>query len=213
VTRRRSTTPRRAPGRHRFPIVPVAIGIAAVALVVSVLLTFDGDAPPDEYGAPTVTGAALPPLAAGPVDPAVGLPAPEVAGADFGGEAVAITDDGRPKILLFLAHWCPHCQVEVPRVESWVTAGNLPDGVDLYAVASSIDPTRPNYPPSRWLEREGWSAPVVVDDRDTTVARSFGLNAYPYWVFVAADGTVWGRISGELGTAVLDDVVQMLTES
>ena len=39
---------------------------------------------------------------------------------DFEGDAVAITNDGRPKIILLFAHWCPHCQNEVPVVTEWL---------------------------------------------------------------------------------------------
>ena len=76
---------------------------------------------------------------------------------------MAIAADGRPKILLFLAHWCPHCQREVPIVQGWLDAGGLPQNVDLISIATSIDPARPNYPPEAWLTREGWEPTVLVD--------------------------------------------------
>jgi cytochrome c biogenesis protein CcmG, thiol:disulfide interchange protein DsbE len=200
--------------RKKFPIVPVVIGVAVVALVATVVLTFDGeDMGDDPFGTPTVTGAPLTPFASGAADAAVGRPAPFVQGTDFEGNPVAIEDDGRAKMVLFLAHWCPFCQAEVPEVQRWVDAGALPDGVDLYAVTTSTDRMRANYPPSKWLADEGWSSPIIVDDEVTTVARAYGLNAFPYWVFIAADGTVWGRTSGQLGIAVLDDVAQSLASS
>lgn len=52
----------------------------------------------------TVTGTALPRFPDGP-DPAVGMMMPEVEGASFDGTPVTISNDGRPKVLLFLAHW------------------------------------------------------------------------------------------------------------
>ena len=93
----------------------------------------------------------------------LGLPIPEVVGADFDGTEVRISRDGRAKILIFLAHWCPHCQAEVPVVQDWYQAGNLPDDVDLIAVATSTNSARVNYPPSAWLEEEGFQPPVIVD--------------------------------------------------
>ena len=208
---RQSQTPR--PGTSKkFPIIPVAIGVAVVALITTVVLTFDGDLTEDAFGTPEVGGNSLTMYAAGGLDPAVGQPAPTVVGADFEGTPVEITDDGRAKIILFLAHWCPHCQAEVPIVQSWVNAGSLPVDVDLYAVATSIDRMRPNYPPSKWLEDEGWTEPILVDDELTSVARAYGLNAFPYWVLVAADGTVWGRLSGRLGVTELDQLTGSLRE-
>ena len=46
------------------------------------------------------------------------------------GCAVSIEADGRPKIVVFLAHWCPHCQAEVPRLVDWFGENGVPDDVD-----------------------------------------------------------------------------------
>jgi thiol-disulfide isomerase/thioredoxin len=208
---RQNQTPR--PGaKKKFPIIPVAIGVAVVALITTVILTFEGDTTEDAFGTPELSGDGLTLYAAGGFDPAVGQASPTVVGADFEGNPVEITDDGRAKIILFLAHWCPHCQAEVPIVQSWVNAGSLPVDVDLYAVATSIDRMRPNYPPSKWLEDEGWTEPILVDDELTSVARAYELNAFPYWVFVAADGTVFGRLSGRLGVTELDQLTGSLLQ-
>jgi cytochrome c biogenesis protein CcmG, thiol:disulfide interchange protein DsbE len=141
-------------------------------------------------------------------DPAVGAPAPELAGASFDGAEVAIGDDGRPKALLFIAHWCPHCQREVPIVQDLVDGGDTPAGVDLYAVSTGVDRASPNYPPSAWLEREGWSSPVLADDG--SAAEAFGLTSYPYWVFVDADGRVAHRQSGALTEEQIDGALRLL---
>lgn len=53
----------------------------------------------------TINGAALPLLPDAGGDPAVGLPMPEVVGSSFDGSPVEIVNDGRPKVLLILAHW------------------------------------------------------------------------------------------------------------
>src|SRR5689334_19796914 len=125
-------------------------------------------------GVPVITGAQLPDFQNPNGDPAVGLAAPEVAGADFAGKPVKIAHDGRAKAIMFIAHWCPHCQAEVPLVEAWVKAGGVPSGVDMLSVATSIDPTRPNYPPDAWLQREGWTVPVIADPTNS-VASAYGL--------------------------------------
>lgn len=199
--------------KKKFPIVPVVLGLAAVALISVVILTFEGDTTQDDYGSPSVTGDSLIQYSSSSADPTIGLPAPEVVGADFEGNPVTIADDGRAKIVIFLAHWCPFCQAEVPIVQRWVDAGSLPAEVDLYGVSTSMDSLRTNYPPSRWLEKEGWTAPVVVDDQATSLSRTFGLNAFPYWVFIASDGTVWGRMSGQIPTETLDEIARNLAES
>jgi thiol-disulfide isomerase/thioredoxin len=162
--------------------------------------------------APVITGAALPEfqyqLPDAP-DPAVGMPAPEVRGSDFTGKQVAIAKDGRPKVIFFIAHWCPHCQREVPLIQAWVSAGGVPSGVELISVATSIDPSRPNYPPDAWLAREGWTVPVIADPTNS-VAGAYGLPAFPYWVFVGPDGNVRARAVGELTTDNLKTVIDGL---
>lgn len=161
-------------------------------------------------GVPVITGASLPDFQNPNGDPAVGMPAPEVQGSSFDGTPVAIAKDGRPKVVLFLAHWCPHCQAEVPLVQAWVNSGGVPEGIDLISVATSIDPAAPNYPPDVWLEREGWTAPVLADPTNS-VAGAYGLTKFPFWVFIGPDGTVKARASGELPIADLESAIRGLT--
>ena len=80
---------------------------AILVLVVVVLLTTGSDAEIVEVAAVSVTGDALPPVPTEAENPdlAVGMTMPEVRGVSFDGETVAITNDGRPKVILFLTHW------------------------------------------------------------------------------------------------------------
>jgi thiol-disulfide isomerase/thioredoxin len=186
-------------------------GVFTILLVATVFLTLGStEDPPEEYGNPRFTGAVLPVLEDSEPDPALGTPAPEVTGADFEGNPVAVVADGRAKVILFLAHWCPHCQDEVPIVTGWLESGNLPEDIDLYAVATSIRPTAENYPPSEWLEREEWPAPVLVDDAADTLSRAFGLSAYPFWAFIDDEGNIAGRASGGIPAEMLSEVVANL---
>ena len=159
---------------------------------------------------PTITGDALPQFQGADGDDAVGMTVPTVEGSDFTGRSVAITADGRPKVIVFLAHWCPHCQAAVPLLQTWVSAGGVPEGLDLVSVATGIDPSRPNYPPAAWLQREGWTVPVIADTSNT-VAQAYGLPAYPFWVFVDANGKVVARTVGELTIPDLESTIGRLT--
>ena len=155
----------------------------------------------------TVTGTALPELPqGGGADPAAGMVIPEAKGASFDGTPVDIRNDGRPKLILFVAHWCPHCQKEVPLLTSYLKSHKLPAGVDLYTVATATTSTRPNYPPSAWLAREGWKAPTLADSDDAKVANAFGLNAFPYFVAVDGSGKVVARTTGEITTDEFADL-------
>jgi thiol-disulfide isomerase/thioredoxin len=165
-----------------------------------------------EVGSPTVTGDALPEFDTPENDTALGLTIPEVQGADFAGAPVAITRDGRAKVLIFFAHWCSVCRQEIPTIADWMPTADLPESVDFISVSTGVRIDRPNYPPSQWLESEGWAVPVILDDAVFSVSQAFGLNAYPYFVFVDAGGRVVGRIAGGLPTETLAEIVTQLAE-
>jgi cytochrome c biogenesis protein CcmG, thiol:disulfide interchange protein DsbE len=151
-----------------------------------------------------VGGEPLAVLAEGGADQAVGRPAPELRGASFDGTPVAVTRDGIPKALVFLAHWCPHCQEEVPVLVRWLGNGRLPPGVELYAVSTAVRPELPGYPPSAWLRQARWPAPVLADDPQGSAAAAFGLSGFPFFVLVDGEGRVAARASGEQSPRDLD---------
>ncbi len=187
-------------------------GLVGLGLIVALAMSIAGEEPIDAsigYGDPTVEGDPLPVYAAGQDDVGVGLTAPSVTGADWNDNEVTIEPDGTPKIIVFLAHWCPHCQAEVPVIQDWVDAGNLPDDVELVSVATSTDRLRPNWPPQTWLEEEGWTAPVIMDDQIGTVAGNYGMAGTPFYVVVDGENQNLGRVSGEIGTQGLDALVAL----
>jgi thiol-disulfide isomerase/thioredoxin len=106
-------------------------------------------------------------------------------------------DDGALAIVV-VAHWCPHCQAEIPVLSDWMAANELPDGVRVVTVSTGIDPARPNYPPSAWLEREGWTQPTLNDDASNSALTALGMASFPAFVFVNEDGTVAQRATGEI---------------
>jgi len=82
------------------------LALIAALVVLAAACGDDGGADVRQSAPVTITGEALPAYEqGGESDPAVGLPAPEVAGVSFDGTEVSIADDGRPKVLFFLAHW------------------------------------------------------------------------------------------------------------
>jgi len=215
---RSSAGARRPTASSRVPWLLALGGAGVIAVAALAIVTTSGAGGPAlGAGAPTVAASAtlgnlpaLPTFTGTAADPAVGRAIPEARGTDFDGSSVAIEPDGRPKVLLFVAHWCPHCQAEVPVVQARLDAGRLDPSVDLISVATGIDPARPNYPPDAWLEREHWSPPVLVDG-DQAVATSYGLQSFPYWVAVDAAGKVVVRAAGELTPDQLDALVAAVT--
>ena len=158
-----------------------------------------------------VSGRALDPFESAESDTAVGQIAPVVTGSDLlTGETVQIEPSGRPLVVAFFAHWCPHCQREVATLTEWLMANRLPANVDLVAVSTFEAPERGNHPPKRWLEGQGWKYPVIADTPSHVVADAFGAMSVPYFVFVEADGTIAFRMSGNLGPEQLSIAMKRL---
>lgn len=207
----RTTAPTAPPRNMTGIIIALAGGLVVVLLIAAVL--FGNTEVGAEYGDPTVEGQGLPIMPPNQtIDAtAAGLEYPSVTGQDFDGSTVTIAnDDGRAKAIAFLAHWCPFCQQEVPLVQDWIdTTGGDPD-VDIYTVSTSMNSGRDNFPPSAWLEREGWTSPVIRDDNENSVLLNFGAGGFPFWVFVNSDGTVAVRTAGLLETAQFVQILDTL---
>lgn len=162
----------------------------------------------------TITGDALPafdPNAA--TDSAVGMPAPVLSGLNFVGDEVTVDapTDG-PYMVVFLAHWCPHCNAEVPRLLDWKNSGAVPDELNVVGVATANAEGQVNYPPSSWFSNKGWSWPVIVDESlgagtAGKAAVAYGASGWPYFVIVGADGLVKARASGEQEVSAIQAIV------
>ncbi len=150
----------------------------------------------------TVSGAALPQLEGGGVfsdeadDPAIGSVAPTLTGTNFNGSEVSIGPDGRAKVVYFLAHWCPHCQDEVNLINELVADGVQPSEIDLYAVTIAVDETRPNYPPSEWLEN--FPGTVMRDSAENEAGLASGISGIPYTLYLDGENNLIARSVGSL---------------
>jgi len=208
-------TPAKKQKTRRFPILLIAFGVIAAALIAAVLLSSDEPiGSGGEYGEPTISGSGLPAMEPGvsvvESDAANGLVAPAVTGEDFDGGTVAIEHDGTPKAILFLAHWCDHCRAEVPKVQAWLDSGGGVEGVEMISVTTYASSGRPNWPPSSWLEGEGWTQSNIRDDQDSSIMTAYGGNSVPYWVFLNGDGTVALRFAGSVDIQTLELAMQSL---
>ncbi|MFM8907538.1 MAG: TlpA family protein disulfide reductase [Actinomycetota bacterium] len=196
-------------------ITAVAVGVVAVLAAIFGIVAFTASSDDDasvegasEFQNVVVTGEALPEFGKGETDPAIGMTAPVLEGFGFLGNEVTTTP-GNPMLLVFLAHWCPHCQAEVPVLVKWSQSGLVPEGLDVIAITTGSDETAPNFPPSVWLANEKWPElwPVLVDNKDQTAGNAFGLAGYPYMTLIGADGKVLWRNSGEISAEALTDAV------
>ena len=190
-----------------FIIAGAVLLVVGLAVAIGVSLV---DEPLDgnlHEGETTMEGDFLPEFAGENDDNiARGLQAPSFSGPNENSEIVSLEKNGNAKVLLFLAHWCGYCQKEVPAVQEYIDLIGIPDGVEIIAVATSIDRARDNYPPHDWLKEEGWSEAQIYD-LDREIGTAYGLNAFPYWVFLDKELNVVARRTGNLPQ---DQVGQLL---
>ena len=195
-------------------ITTLAVGVVAVLAavfgVVALTTSSDQDASLEgasEFQNVVVVGDPLPKFGDG-ADSAIGMTAPVLEGFGFLGNEVTTTP-GTPMLLVFLAHWCPFCQKEVPVLVNWNSSGTVPDNLDVIAITTGTDEAQPNFPPSVWLANEKWPElwPVLVDNKDQTASNAFGLAGYPFMTLIGSDGKVLWRNSGEISAEALTEAV------
>lgn len=147
-------------------------------------------------------------------DEAEGQKAPSFSTKNLDGDAVEYSaDDGVARLYVFFAHWCPHCQAEIPQMTTWLNENPLPDNVEVVAISTSVDSSRDNYPPSAWFEAEAWPEAAVADDDQSVLATSFGLSAFPFSVAVDSSGTVLSRNAGGLTEDAYLELIEQLAQS
>ena len=181
-----------------FIIAGAVILVLGLAIAIGVTLSSEPVAAGLPEGETNVTGDLLPEFAGENDDNiALGLAAPMFSAPNENSEIVSLEKNGNAKALLFLAHWCGYCQKEVPVVQGFIDSAGVPPGVDVIAIATSIDRGRENYPPQKWLADEGWSETQLYD-LDREIGNAYGLTAFPYWVFLDKDLNVVARRTGNL---------------
>lgn len=202
-------------------------GVIVIALVIAIVSTLGSDEKVSQGTVGTdnsssvaetqpvsVVGDALPrQLQPGVDETPLGLAAPTLKGFHFDGSSADITPGGKAKMVVFLAHWCPHCNNEIPVLLSWRDAGQIPADLDIVGISTAANAQRDNYPPSDWLVRKGWTWPVLVDSADQEAAAAYGLGFYPTFVIVGADGNVKLRVSGEVPQGDLTSMVNQALAS
>jgi len=206
----------------RRRVLLIAAAVTALVVVVGIVVALGGRSSTDStsgdknvgYGTVVVEGAPLPEFRSTNGDPAEGATPPFVEGVDSDGNPVSI-GGGRgkqPTMVVFLAHWCPHCQRELPLIVQMMSGSDLA-GLRIVAVLTGTSADRPNFPPQAWLDREGWNGEVLLDDAEASAGHSYGLSSYPYLVFLDAQGKVVARASGELPATDISALAELARSS
>lgn len=161
-----------------------------------------------ENGPIAVTGAPLAVFDSTIPDDTIGTAAPVIAGQGFDGREITVggpTDN--PTMLVFLAHWCPHCNDEIPELISLHDAGSLPDNLDVIGVSTAVDPNGSNFPPSEWIVDKSWPWETMADDEDLAAIAAMGGSSFPFTVILDAGGNVLARKGGAASASETLDFV------
>lgn len=179
-------------------------GVVGLGLVTWLAIAIAGEEGVEDsvaFREVTVEGETLPFFDSQSGDPAVGFTAPTLTGSDWNDNEIVIGPDGRAKIVVMLAHWCPFCQAEVPEIQAWVDAGGLPEGVDLYGATILTNRLRDGstWPPQDWLEGDGWTSPTIMDNSSGSIVQAYGIQSTPTYVVLGPNNENLGRVAGATG--------------
>lgn len=163
---------------------------------------------PEEYegavGPVEIIGDGLPYLETDVIedDPALGQPAPVIVGLDFEGNPVRIdAAENGPTMVVAVAHWCPHCNDEIPVLNELRYENAFPAELEIVGVSTAPRSDGSNFPPDEWLVEKDWQWPVIADGVDTEAgtflaAEALGVSGFPFVVLIDEDGNVAARWSG-----------------
>jgi len=90
----------------------------------------------------------------------------------------------KPVILFFWTTWCPHCQVEIKKLNT-MHAGLLRDGVELIA----IDVEEPADKVQSFVRSYNLSYRVLLDI-DAKVASAYGILGVPTYILINKEGRI-----------------------
>ena len=163
-------------------------------------VTVPGGVAAAEFQEVKVTGDKLAPMPESGDDPAVGKAAPTLTGYDLAGRPVTIDpgSDGKATMVVFLAHWCPHCNYEIPVLNEWKEKGLTPPNLRVVGVTTASRQDQANWPPSKWLVAKKWAFDQFADSEKQDASAAYGVGGYPLLVFIDAAGNVTSRTSGEV---------------
>jgi thiol-disulfide isomerase/thioredoxin len=141
--------------------------------------------------------------------PAQRQPAPALSGTDMiTGQQVNLADmKGKPTMVVAWAHWCPHCQKELPQIQQ--VSQDTKDKYNFITFTTSAQPGQgpEGYQdPQQFIDTVGLTIPVI-DDADGSIAKAWGVQGFPSIWVLDSQGRIAEKASGEQGKQKLLDML------
>ena len=147
-------------------------------------------------------------------DPALGCLAPIIDGQNFEGMPVRIGGPTElPTMVIAGAHWCPHCNEEIPQVSAWLAQGGQGESIKPVLVSTGVAKGQPHYPPVLWVHAVSWTGAVMADSSSDQAGVALGVAAYPTFILLDANGKVFQRFSGQVRLSELEDRISALIKA
>lgn len=123
--------------------------------------------------------------------PEVGAPAPPIAVETLSGESFDLAEQtGRVVVLDFWATWCPPCLKSLPALEKLHHRYADDPAVTIASVNTDAMPDR-SEALQRWMDREGYTFPVLLETRDKALSNAYRVQSIPTMVVVGKSGRVF----------------------
>jgi cytochrome c biogenesis protein CcmG, thiol:disulfide interchange protein DsbE len=207
--------------RNRNIIIAAVVAVVVVVAAVIAIVVSGGDddsssnnTTPDgvvlkETQSVDIDGDSLDPLDTPENDTTIGLTPPSLQGSSFDGTPVNVKpgETGRATMVVFLAHWCPHCNAEIPILIEWKNSGGVPGNLDVIGVSTAVFDDRDNYPPSKWISDTKFPWPVMADNENSDAAIAYGVAGFPSFVLIDDAGAVMYRADGQKSLAELTAIM------
>jgi peroxiredoxin len=194
----------RRQGQRRMMLIGGGV-LAAVLVIGAFALSGGGNAVSDgataaPAGDVTVDRASGPQLQVGDTVP--GFTAPMLGGGTMNWDDYL----GTPTVLAIWAPWCPHCQVELPRLSAGVDAHA---GVQMVSVTTAVG-QQPGPTPQEYMDSQDLTFPVGVDDENLTLLKGMGVQSFPTTYYVDPSGKVVNVTVGEVPADQLQKILDDL---
>lgn len=128
---------------------------------------------------------------------------PAIIGTDLSGRAWKAADlRGKVVLLNFWASWCEPCRAEMPALQALQAAH--PGRLVVFAINYKESPEAV----ARFVQRQGWSLPIVPDPRGQ-LAQRWGIGIFPTSVLIDPRGKAVAVVRGEVDWVAQADATWM----